>query len=310
MRILARCRWPAAFVVACVAASARAADTQERPLSEILAVSGGGECLAPDALAEQVASWLGRDEADARLRIEVAVHGDPPALVEFVVEVDGVPRAQRDFTDLPAQCADVRAVVALAVALAIDATLLEGIGVGPVEKVAPFERQSRVALEAMASAGLVPDLVMGGDVAWEVAWSERFESRVGVLLTAPADAELDPGRVERWLAAGRVEVCLARSLGAERLRACAGPAAGVVLARGRAFDRPRSTQVPWVAVSARIDARFALGAGVDLGLALEGFVPVVRPRLVVEGPAGVGVVAAEDASPVGIAVAVGPAFAF
>lgn len=303
-------RWFAPLVASSLAVPSLAEDVAERPLAEILIVSGGGECLTRDGLAEQVASWLGRDEADARLRIEVAVHGDPPALVEFVVDVDGVPRAQRDFTDLPAKCEDVRAVVSLAVALAIDATLLEAIGVGPVEKAAPTDRQSRVALEATGSAGLVPDLVLGGDVAWEIAWSERFESRLGVLLTAPAEGGLDPGRVERWLVAGHAEACLARSLGAERLRACAGPAVGVLLARGHAFDRPRSTQVPWVAVTARIDARFALGAGVDLGLALEGFVPVVRPRLVVEGPAGAGVVAAEDASPVGIAVAVGPAFAF
>lgn len=308
--MLARSRWLAPLVASWVAVSARAQDVAERPLSEILVVSGGGECLAPDALAEQVASWLGRDDADARLRIEVRARGDPPALVEFFVAVDGVPRAQRDFTNLPVACGDVRAVVSLAIALAIDATLLEGIGVGPVEEAVRFERQARVALEAMGSAGLVPDLVVGGDLAWEVAWSERFESRVGVLVTAPAEAGLDPGRVQRWLAAGHAEVCLARSLGAERMRACVGPAAGVLLARGHAFDRPRSTQLPWVAVSARIDARFPLGAGVDLGLALEGFVPIVRPRLVVEGPGGAGVVAAEDASPVGFAVAIGPAFAF
>jgi hypothetical protein len=292
------------------------AQADEKSIADMVEVEGGGECLDAAVLVEQVVSWLGRDRADGRLAIRVEAEGEPPAAVSFVVEVEGEPSAERHFHRPPTRCEDVRAAVALAIALAIDATILESLGIGSRDDSSAGEPAPgragamRIAIEGAASAGIVPEPAIGGAAAWEVAWGNRVDSRLGVLATAPVTTSLGSGEAEQWLLAATLDVCLARTLGGGDMRMCAGPAVGALFAEGRGFDATRAIGVPWVAAVLRIDIRFALGAGVDLGVALSGLAPVVRPRLVVEGAPGAGEVAAEPLPPLGIVASLGPAFEF
>src|SRR5262249_15233789 len=100
------------------------ADEETRALADALTIQGDGRCLERESLGAQVAKWLGRSAIDARVAIMVTEEEEPAPALSFVVQRDGETVAIRRFERPPTSCDDVRAVAALAIALAIDATVL------------------------------------------------------------------------------------------------------------------------------------------------------------------------------------------
>src|SRR5688500_18412667 len=96
-----------------------------------LVVTPGATCVEHDRLALQVRTWLDQPQVDARLRIEVVGDEEHSLRLSFTLRRDEEVIAVRAFDPAPERCTDLHAVVGLAIALAIDATVLESVGVEP-----------------------------------------------------------------------------------------------------------------------------------------------------------------------------------
>ncbi|GAB5543983.1 MAG: hypothetical protein SangKO_037430 [Sandaracinaceae bacterium] len=279
-----------AFV--CLSWVASSAAAQDRPLAEAISVAREGECLTRDGLLPHLRTWLERDAVDARLGVLVEEDG---AGARFVVLHDGEPTAARRFDTLPASCPDRRAVLALAVALAIDAALLESLRpsteAGPAEDAtAPSPPSSPAArLELAAEAQLLievlPEVAAGWQVGPRLVIGEVFELAASAWLTSVSGAELTPGRVSSQLAGGRLDVCLRRSLGAVWLRGCGGAAAGVAIGEGRDVSNGREAMVPFVGLLARLGLGVPLTDWLALELSVDGWIALLRPRFDLIDPA-------------------------
>ncbi len=106
-------------------AAAQAQPHPERPLAEVVQVHPGATCLAADRLISRVARWRERESVDARIQVSVEGDAKVPTRVSFVVKEASGAHAERSLEDAPTDCDQLHAAVALSIALAIDATLLE-----------------------------------------------------------------------------------------------------------------------------------------------------------------------------------------
>jgi hypothetical protein len=127
------CRWPPALLGTLAATWLGAAEARAQPdegswpISQALVV-GPSACLEAGALSQQIAIWLTRSEIDRRLTVEVTDAADG---VHFVVRRDGQVVGRRRLDVERAACQQIHAAVALGVAIALDATVLDQLGVTP-----------------------------------------------------------------------------------------------------------------------------------------------------------------------------------
>jgi len=116
---------PAAVIA--LSALSGPADAQEprRALTDAISITEGASCLTHDAVTANVQGWLGSATVPGELSVLVELAGvDDRGDVAFVVLRAQDPIARRSFSAMPVTCADRRAVLGLAIAIAIDATLL------------------------------------------------------------------------------------------------------------------------------------------------------------------------------------------
>jgi len=277
-----------------------AAQPAVRPLSEAVVVEGATDCLDRGALVRRIARWLRSETVDARIAVVVRKEGDGD-VVGFVIRRDGVALAERRFDEPPEDCNDLRAALGLAIALAIDATILESLGTReqpphppppaaerpapPPPRPPPDDRpQTGLALaaEAQGSAGILPAPAVGVATAIEVRPASFFSIRAGAVGTFPVRTTVGDGAVDVSHVAGGALACFANDRGRLELRLCLGAAAGQVLAQGSDFDRSLGADILWVAAEGRLEGRWRLVRPLAIAVAVSGFVPLVRPRLDVE----------------------------
>lgn len=303
-----------AFAAVCIACPATLAIAQDRPVAEALALAGSDACLERATLAEHVRSWLGRTEVAAELGIVVQ---PGPDTASFSVTRAGRVVATRRFDALPRECNDRRAVLALAIALALDAAVLESLGLAsaperaapPSVRRAPAGERPALSLEAEASllVEVLPEVALAG--AASVAWllGEGIRLRAGAIGTQRVGAAIGHGAADVMLLAGRFDGCFGRvAAPGLLLGGCVGVLAGAVLAQGRGFVPSRSPDVPWVAAAPRAELRWRPWDALALTLAVDGSFAIVRPKLDVDDGAGT-VIASRSAPAAGLAVAVGAA---
>lgn len=119
-------RWSAPVLLTWVAVVARAqpaaapATEGRRPLDEAVTVTQADPCLTQEAVVGRLGRWL--DTTTVAAGIEVVLD---PAERAFRVRRPGGRMARRGFAVLPEECSDRLDAVTLAIALAIDHTLLE-----------------------------------------------------------------------------------------------------------------------------------------------------------------------------------------
>src|SRR6185312_14138067 len=77
------------------------AEAADRPLRDALVVDPGASCLDRDALLDDVRTWLGSDQVDAGVTIEVRGSPDQPRNVSFRMLRDGQVVASRAFEPGP-----------------------------------------------------------------------------------------------------------------------------------------------------------------------------------------------------------------
>jgi hypothetical protein len=87
-------------------------------------VSDADACLTSRELVSSACAWLGRSHVDRALSIRVAV-GRQGRAADVALPRGEEVLGLRRFDELPAECSDRRALLGLAIALAIDATLLD-----------------------------------------------------------------------------------------------------------------------------------------------------------------------------------------
>lgn len=319
--------WVAATWLASVG-SARAAPVVEVPelspevdplgervaVADALALDPGATCLEHDRLVEQVVTWLERDELDPRLTVVVV--GDPIEVrtLRFTLQDRGTPIAERTFVPGPSSCDDLHSVVALAIALAVDATVLESVGIAPapprepapapapaprpeptptptiepspLPDLAPRPRPwvLRASLRGLLTVGVPPTLGGGGQLGLEAGWRDLVDVQLGVLATSAGAQPVDAGAQSSGeatltvsLVAGRADACVGPRLRRVRPRLCGGVLAGAALAEGRGFRDDYRATLPWLAVALGGDVRVGLSARTALSFGLDGLVSLVRP---------------------------------
>jgi hypothetical protein len=315
-----------------------AAHADARPLGDVLVVSGSDGCIDRDGLVEAVAAWLGTDRVQPRLSVLVQVSepSRPGRPLVVVLLEDGAPRATRAFDRLPRACSDRRAIVSLAIALAMDANLLsrtapsevrgesfrpgaeaEETRAGGSNRPAPAPRVPPAAaprpddglrlalgLEVAAGFGLLsaPIALVAADV---VSFLGRRASLVlGGVASSTASSTLGAGVAMARLVGGRGFACLSRPSGTVSATLCGGALVAAVIAEGRGYDHDRRDVAPLVDGLARAQIGVRLGAGVEVHVAVDGALGLVRPRFVVQA-GGHRTAAASSVPPVGLALSAG-----
>lgn len=303
-----------------------------QPLRTAITLQPGQTCLQEAQLESRTARWLERDQIDGRIHIVVR-GGDAPQAVAFTVQRGAAPPAERRLQDLPDDCDQLHAAVALSIALAIDATLAEvpksppsppvvaapdpppAVAAPPVVAPPPGPRaDGRPRLRVDAAAGLSSGLVVGlaPAVTARVGFSPRdwIEARAGLLATSTGGLGFSDvsGSYAAWIAAGRAEVC-ARAPAHERvdLGVCMGAELGAFVTRGSdglPGGGVRATS-PWVAILAGVSGEVSLWGPVGLGLSVELHAPF-QERFIELRNADGSVGATERVDPVGVCILLGP----
>jgi hypothetical protein len=289
------------------------------PLVEAVQVEPN-RCFDAASLAPVVARWLQRDAIDRRLRVEIAGQPGSPDGLTLRVLRDGTLAGERVFPGLDAPCDEVRAAVGLAAAIAIDATILESLGVTPAPPVpAPEPEEAKppprswprfqAAADGIALFGVLPSAVAGFAPALGIRLVPPLELRLSAIATGAASLSLAGRAFDVTLDAGRLDACAALRFSIVRARTCAGVAAGRLLATSADQNSSVSQAVPWVAAIGRADARLAVLPWLGLVLGADAIVPVTRPRFEILGPTGAPA-AASGLPVIGAAVSLGPEITF
>jgi len=306
---------------------------------------GTTTCIEADALAAQISMWLGGRPLDARISISVE---DGPNGVRFTVTREAQSLGSRTLHVVGVPCQQIHAAVGLGVAVAIDATVLDSLGVTPtpapplpappppapvlppraappppvwqpppLPPSPPEEESGPVApwltstVQGLVLLGVLPEVQVGLSPSFDINLFRGFDIRIGALGTPEVRVDVGTGEANVSLVAGRLDACVVAVLreNVARLRGCAGVTAGAISAEGVGFEETRASTAPWVAPTARIDGRWSFGSVFGLLLGVDGFFPGLKPEL--EVLSGDGSVQAARAFPAaGMALSVGPSITF
>ncbi len=268
-----------------VALAPIAARAEDRALADAVVVSTADDCLAHAALVEHLVGWLERDVVDARLGVVLHV-GESGVAIRVVRDGEAV--AGRTFEHLPAACADRRAAVSLAIALAIDGVILPALeppdAPDPVEPdVTPPHAQLGVRLFAEGGALFVglPDVVPAARIG--LALGTELSVTLSGSYAGAAVSQLGTGRVALSVALAELGGCYARTVDPRlALEGCVVVAAGAVRAEGKGYDVSRAADLAIVGAGARLVLRVPLAPWLALRVAGDVSFPFVRPRWLVE----------------------------
>lgn len=270
------------------------------PLADALVVRAGATCLERDRLVSQIRTWFDRDRIDARLVVEVVGDEHEPRKLAFSIRRAEQVIAVRRFEPAPDRCADLHAVVGLAIALAIDATLLESVAGNPRRPPDPPPREPDVSPEsetprvrpraarprpwrlwgevtAQLSIGAPLDVGGGARVGLRASWRRILDLSVGALAISSGREAIGDGSAVFSAVAGRFDVCAGPPWPRLRPRGCVGVIAGAALAAGQGFDTDSTARLPWVAIPFGVDLEIRLARRIDLVIGLEGAPAVLRP---------------------------------
>jgi hypothetical protein len=268
-----------------------------------LRVSVASACLDERALEAQVVAWLGRPTVDADLTVVVRVDASAPRRAAFEL-LQGGRKRQREFEQLPSDCVAARAVLGLAIALAIDADVLAGLQ----RERAPNALRTRLGAQLALGIAVVPELSLGLLAGVEQAVLSWLSLRLDLLTQSSRGASIagTRGVVDTTIVAAAPQLCAGGDLHPRaRLALCSGAAVGLARARGR-YDDSRVARSEWLAASAGMRLWFV--AGIAWSLDVAAMFPLHGATLQALDSTGRRVSRAPD--PVGALVSFGPALSF
>lgn len=305
------------------AAPSPAAALPMRPLAEAIEVEAGATCLEREKLVGRVARWLERDAVDARIAVEVRGSASDPSAVKFVIHVGEGGRAERRIDDAPLDCDQLHSALALSIALAIDAALMDAEREKRQRDSLPSDEELfepevpayfmlGLGLFGHATSGLLTDVAPGASVRIEIGFWPWLELRGGAFGSL-IDGQRLPGLEGDFgvdLIAGRLDTCVSHGLRQLRLRLCAGGMAGSFRTHGRNFSGDSFEQAePWVAVVGGFELQAEITRWLAIAVAVDAVVPLQARGIDARGP-GDEVIAVRELSPLGVLVGVGPVFRF
>ncbi len=265
------------------------------------------ECLSRAALADKTASFLHRDQIDARLSMAVTMQGSDAF---FQLSRTGVIIGERLVPRRNLTCEEFLSVLALALAVAVDSALLaeessvevnaaeaadEGARVEPPPAVVttspapeaptkrpppsptkPAARPSLALTFEPAVLSALHEPTIGGALGLVVA--QRGVGRLGLssFVTLPANTDLGGDRARVGLVTGRFDACLAPPIPKVPIAPCVDAIVGVHRAEGVVLSTPAAS----VADSALWGA-LAIGPELTLAFGRWSLVSRVEPWWVV-----------------------------
>ncbi|HKY39294.1 MAG TPA: hypothetical protein VJN18_25325 [Polyangiaceae bacterium] len=271
---------------------------------EWVRLEGAGSCIDAAELETRVKRRLDTDPFDPRAsrsiegvarrtgevwRAQIAVRAHPG---------DANPPL-RELESSAADCESLSNAVVLAVALAVDPAAAFSDAAEeasppprPVEKASPPEPAiaasepalvGRADLALTGQTGLLPQASLGVGLGVGTALTRRFE--LGLRARAFPDVEVsDDLSYAVGLFALTLELCaIARPAKVLDLRACGGPALGLLHAAVLAGDRTQPGERASLAMELGLDAAFALTRLLAFELGARAAVPVTRYRFTLEG---------------------------
>jgi hypothetical protein len=306
-----------------LAPSARAAEGA-RPLRAAISVEPGATCIDTASLLEQVQSWVGTDTVDTGVDVEVRGSPDHPRVVSFRTLRGGQVTAVRTFDPGPARCEQLHAVLGLAIAMALRASLIEEIErtaapalVTPVTTALPIAAIGAplpwvAAAQPVVALAVLPDPAYGVDVRAERAIVHALRMRLGVLAVLAAGETFGgaPGNFTTWLLAPRLDACASLDVVSHlQAHGCMGISGGNLHAQGFSYPSSRSTSIPWLAVANELGANAELSRHWAIDVEATLLLPVTRNSIVVRDYSG-NVLLQRNLAPAGWIFGAGPLFRF
>jgi hypothetical protein len=286
-------------------AQATIAAPAERPLAGAIAFEPGATCLEQGRVEAQVQAWLGRDRIPSDVRVDVRGSDHDPRAVVFKIWRAGKPHERR-FDHLPEACDDATAVLGLAVALAIDASVLTGAFAPPP----PVEHPKRlVYVEVGTGVEVVPGVSVGASVGVEYGITDWLSGRLdlGTQFSFGNPIDGTTGVFDAGLGAVAPQVCTGGDLtDSVRVELCSGASFGVVHAQGHDFTVSRSATGPWIVAQGGI--RVLVTTGISWVLDVDGVFPIHVPVFQAENAQGLPKDRALN--PPGALLSLGPVFFF
>lgn len=273
------------------------APAEQQLLTAAIEVSGSDGCLTTANVVAEVAVWLRRNHVHELLHIRLHV-GDTE--VRFEVFDNERATGDRRFHQLPLDCPHRMAVVGLAIAFALDDTLMETVDLG---RDGSDTLRASLALEGGFGFDVLAPSTALGAFRFELGF-DAARLRLGLIVGYGLPTALGTGQLHTALVAGQLNFCAAAPWTPIGLVVCAGALAGVTRAEGSGYLVNGDTSLPWVAASARTELQFQIAQTLRLTLAAEGLVPIVRPTWQAVTVSG-SVTAARTASPIGLALVAG-----
>jgi hypothetical protein len=280
-----------------------------QPIGEALRVTDADDCIHHEAVVDRLSRWLGTSLLDGSIEVTLDV-----ARHSFHISRPGR-TSHRTLGPLQGACADRLDAITLAMALAIDHTVADRLGIGagatdppeeeahtdaeppraPIEPSAPAPVRSperpthRLQGGAFAEVGAALHVVPG----WRPAlaggaalhFGPHLSARLGGLWMSEGTAPLGRGTAHYRLWAGRVDLCGGHTVRRLALDGCAGRGVGRLALQGTGFEEDLSVRQLWVAAIARAAASHATGP-FHFGVAVDVFAPLTRQRVHVEDHAG------------------------
>ncbi len=283
--------------------TAARAQTQLRvSLADAITVGSVGDtCVTAEAIVTRVAHWLGRDAIEGGIDVRVLLD-ETSRQFSFVLQRGDEPVAQRVFDVLPSVCGARIEALSLAIAIAIDPSVMDSLG-EPAEELVEStdEAQAQAQEEAeplplaeppsaasgevrfglaagvAAQAGFLPELSFGGSVSGELLLGPTWQLRLSGWATSNIRTALGRGEGSMRLVGGRFDVCFGSATNPLQFGGCVGAAAGALLAEGLGFETDLDASSPWVAAIARVFVLFPAHSLFAGRLAVDALLPLLRP---------------------------------
>ncbi len=293
------------------AGRAQTSGVPDQSVADALDLSPGATCLEATRLEAEVRTWLGRDRLQSDVHVHVQGDAEDPRAVEFRIVREGKARERR-FDGLPAGCEDATAVVGLAIALAIDASVVTNL-VAPAPPLAstpgpPAKARRAFAVQLGAGFEVVPGASLGAGLGFEYGLADWLSARVDWMTQFSWNNSIAgaSGVFDAVAAAAWPQICTGGNVTDRfRLELCSGAALGLIHVQGRDYTVSRSGTGAWIVASGGIRLLFV--AGIPWAVDVDGVFPLHAPAFRAEiGTSDVY----RDPSSAGALLSVGPAFTF
>lgn len=320
MRVLL-CWILAASALVAEAQSSAPAVSADQSVADAVTVAPGGTCLEEERLEHRIARWLERERIDGDIRVQV--QGGPNANdFRFTLRRKDASPTVREMSEVPGDCGDQHAAVALAIALAIDASLLGPLEepepttvvaptpIQPLPREEPFQPRISASLGGGAGVGFVTDKALGAFVALHGELMRNFELRLagrwtGIFKAAWPELGIN---YDVGLTTASLGLCpVVRPLRSLSATACGEFLGGLFRTKAFGLRSAAVQNLPYWAVGAGLDFRIHVTARVSVRVSFDLVLPLIARSIVIDDPMG-DVAGQRDLLPASVFLGLGPMF--